>query len=104
MHGGAPLPEEPQPKPARPVFTGSGYRLGNEIRPSEKIAPQPEQTNQADSGPVTRVLTFYRQGFTIDDGPLRSYTDPAEAEFLADIGKGYTCSRACCRLAYFPFL
>jgi len=85
--GQMPQEEEPQKPPSKPVFTGSGYRLGDETKPSERIAPA-QQPGAPETGPITRTLTFYRQGFTVDDGPLRSYTDPAESEFLSDINKG----------------
>lgn len=89
-HGGYEPHEEPEAKPARPVFAGSGYRLGDETRPSQRITPVQEDDEEPDKTPVVRTLTFYRQGFTVDDGPLRSYTDPNEADFLDDINKGYT--------------
>lgn len=90
-HGGAEAPpEQPAAAPSRPVFVGSGYRLGDETKPSEKIVPREDRAaaEREEKGPVTRSLVFYRQGFTVDGGPLRSYTDPANAEFLNDINKG----------------
>ncbi len=73
------------------MMMGAGYRLGDETKPSEKIVPKEDRAaaEREEKGPVTRSLVFYRQGFTVDDGPLRSYTDPANAEFLSDINKGY---------------
>jgi len=37
---------------------------------------------------VTRTITFWRNGFTVDDGPLRNVTDPENQEFLRDINNG----------------
>jgi len=34
-------------------------------------------------------ITLYKQGFTIDDGPLRPYTDPTNQAFMADLKKGH---------------
>lgn len=33
-------------------------------------------------------ITFYKNGFVIDDRPLRTYDDPSSQEFLRDISKG----------------
>jgi UBX domain-containing protein 1 len=38
---------------------------------------------------VTRTLTFFANGFTVDDGPLRTFDDPANAAFLNDIKRGF---------------
>jgi UBX domain-containing protein 1 len=35
-----------------------------------------------------RKLTFWKTGFTIDDGPLQSYDDPANKAFLVAINSG----------------
>ena len=34
------------------------------------------------------MLTFWRNGFSLDDGPLRSFEDPDNAAFLANIRQG----------------
>lgn len=41
-----------------------------------------------DDGPST-TITFWSNGFQVDDGPFRDSTDPDNAPFLADIEKGY---------------
>lgn len=55
----------------------SGYSLDG-----KKIEPQVKE------GPIKCKITFYRNGFVIDDRSLRSYDDPASQEFLRDISKG----------------
>ena len=35
------------------------------------------------------VLKLWKNGFSVDDGPLRTYSDPANQEFLDTIKKGY---------------
>lgn len=35
-----------------------------------------------------RTITVYRNGFTVDDGPLREHTDPANQAFLKDMAEG----------------
>ncbi|KAJ7150695.1 SEP domain-containing protein [Mycena filopes] len=38
---------------------------------------------------VTRTLTFWREGFTVEDGPLMRYDDPQHADVLAAIHAGH---------------
>lgn len=38
---------------------------------------------------LKKVVTFYRQGFVVGEGPLRSYADPANHAFLKDVEEGY---------------
>jgi UBX domain-containing protein 1 len=46
----------------------------------------------AGSGQPRHVITFYRDGFTVNDGPYRARTDPANRPFLEAIEQGYsTC-------------
>lgn len=65
-------------------FTGAGYRLGE--TGAEQDAPvRPAVVGRRN---VTRSIAFYDNGFVVDEGPLRSYEDPANAAFLADVNKG----------------
>jgi len=45
-----------------------------------------------DEGPVTvsRRITMYRDGFTVDNGPYRSVHDPENSEFLTALARGMT--------------
>jgi hypothetical protein len=47
--------------------------------PSTAPAPKP---------PTEHSITFYKDGFTVDDGPLRKGDDPANAAFLAAVNQG----------------
>lgn len=38
---------------------------------------------------LTRKLVFWKQGFTVDDGELRHYDDPANNAFLEAVNRGY---------------
>jgi len=38
---------------------------------------------------ILKTLTFYKNGFTVDDGPLREFKDPQNKAFLSNINKGY---------------
>lgn len=37
----------------------------------------------------SRRITMYRNGFTVDDGPLRDLTSPESREFLAVLERGH---------------
>lgn len=76
-------------RPPQPTFSGAGYRLGDEWRPSQRVEPPATGQVQKEPDVITVTLIFYRQGFTVDDGPLRDYTDPENAEFLKAINKGH---------------
>lgn len=39
--------------------------------------------------PGGHVITFYRDGFTVNDGPYRARTDPANRPFLEAIERGW---------------
>ncbi|KAG4076606.1 hypothetical protein HA402_001893 [Bradysia odoriphaga] len=69
------------------VFVGTGYRLGQTdsdhvVLPDQ--APRPNRPNNID----VVVLKLWRQGFSINDGDLRNYEDPANKDFLSSIMKG----------------
>lgn len=38
---------------------------------------------------VDVTLKMWREGFTVNDGPMRNYADPDNKEFLDCIRKGY---------------
>lgn len=65
-------------EPEKAKFTGTGVSLTGEQVQGNKAPPKP----------VTRILTMYEDGFTVDDGPFRAFDDPANKAFLDDIGKG----------------
>ncbi|KAK3919468.1 NSFL1 cofactor p47 [Frankliniella fusca] len=71
--------------PSTSSFGGRGYRLGQTPDDIEEVTTggssrQPPQVN------VT--LKMWRDGFTVNDGPLRGYADPENKEFLECIKKG----------------
>lgn len=69
---------------AEQTFTGAGYRLGDAHRPTPATAV-PDVVGRRN---VTRNLTFYANGFTVDDGPLRGFDDPDNEAFLTDVNRG----------------
>lgn len=84
-NAGAPPDEVMETFRGRQNFTGAGFRLGetnNESAGESKPAVVGRKN-------VTKVLTFYRDGFTIDDGEFRRLDDPSNQAFLADIQRGF---------------
>lgn len=69
--------EGPPASSASRSFTGTARRLTGE---TVSAAPQPPES-------VTHTITFWTNGFTIDDGPLRRFDDPENAPFLESIRK-----------------
>jgi len=60
------------------AFTGAGQSLNGD---TSEGAPVPVPTEE-------HTITFYSNGFVVDDGPLRTAEDPANASFLAAINRG----------------
>ncbi|XP_072323831.1 NSFL1 cofactor p47-like isoform X2 [Scyliorhinus torazame] len=67
-------------------FAGGGYRLGASSQEQSEYVSQDE--NQDSNQDVQILLKLWKNGFSLDDGELRTYTDPTNAEFLESIGKG----------------
>ncbi|KAI8975472.1 hypothetical protein BDF20DRAFT_878877 [Mycotypha africana] len=89
---GGPVPAEEFEKSTKKpkYYTGTGYRLGSEEEPSSVVQPAETSAGSLDEEPepVTRYLTFWRNGFSVDDGPLFEYNDPANQEMLTAINSG----------------
>jgi len=68
-------------------FQGSGHRLGDEETPSTIIADQNTPAGR-EMETAIRVITFWRNGFTVEDGPLLAYDNPQNAELLEQINSG----------------
>ncbi|XP_022094135.1 NSFL1 cofactor p47-like [Acanthaster planci] len=75
--------------PSSFIFKGAGYRLGD----SESGPARPEPgTVGTLPGKEPRgrniILKLWRNGFSVDDGELRGFKDPQNADFLNAISKG----------------
>ncbi|KAL9003942.1 MAG: hypothetical protein Q9188_003213 [Gyalolechia gomerana] len=84
-----PRPEDPS-APSRPPptnFTGTARTLGGDDTPSQVI-PGSSTPSTRTAPPVERILHFWTDGFSVDDGPLYRTDDPANAEILAHIRQG----------------
>nr|XP_036854085.1 UBX domain-containing protein 2B isoform X1 [Manis javanica] len=84
-HGAVPLSEASRASgdDKSKSFTGGGYRLGNSFcKRSEYIYGE----NQLQD--VQILLKLWSNGFSLDDGELRPYSDPPNAQFLESVKKG----------------
>ena len=60
-------------------FTGTGRLLSGETAPS--AAPADASASQ-EPVHILHVIHLWNNGFSVDDGPLRAYDDPENAEFI----------------------
>ncbi|KAK9241075.1 SEP domain-containing protein [Lipomyces kononenkoae] len=82
--------EEPpaRAEPTQSRFGGQGHVLGSETVESRVIPETSSSRPQQDTSPVTRTLTFWRDGFSVENGELMRYDDPASQEILRAINSG----------------
>ncbi|KAH8986796.1 hypothetical protein EDB86DRAFT_2953473 [Lactarius hatsudake] len=69
------------------AFSGSGYTLGSDEVDSTYV-PDPNGPPSPAEETAIRHLTFWRDGFSVEDGELRRYDDPAQAQILSEINAG----------------
>jgi UBX domain-containing protein 1 len=67
-------------------FKGAARTLGGDDTPSEEVPAEPQPPAAAER--VDRVLHFWRDGFSVDDGDLYRSDDPQNAELLNLIRQG----------------
>lgn len=89
-HGAVPLDRAgkgPGESSRAKAFIGGGYRLG--------AAPEEESTYVAGERRASKsqhdvnvVLKLWKTGFSLDNGELRNYSDPGNANFLESIRRG----------------
>ncbi|KAF1996470.1 Cdc48-dependent protein degradation adaptor protein-like protein [Amniculicola lignicola CBS 123094] len=70
------------------LFRGTGMTLGGDDAPSRAI-PDPTANVPQPAPRVHRELHLWRDGFSVDDGPLFRYDDPANARTLEMINTGH---------------
>jgi UBX domain-containing protein 1 len=69
-------------------FRGSGTTLGGDDAPS-RVIPDPTASTPAAAPRAHRELHLWRDGFSVDDGALFRYDDPANARTLEMINTGH---------------
>lgn len=68
------------------AFMGPGYKLGQANEASEVVQGETSSTTDHSNSEV--ILKLWKEGFTVNDGPLRNYSDPENQEFLQSVYKG----------------
>lgn len=86
MHGAEVVEPKDSGSSKRPnTFTGTGYRLGQSPSDTE-VVQLPSASRRESHTEVT--LKLWKEGFSVDSGPLREYTDPDNREFLDCVRRG----------------
>ncbi|KAJ1954196.1 protein phosphatase regulator [Linderina pennispora] len=80
--GGA--PPEPAAQPSEAGFSGRGRALGG----ADDDEYQPSEPSETEDDVAVRQLTFWRNGFSIGDGPLYNTEDPRNRQNLEAILQG----------------
>jgi len=76
--------EREEEKPKEPErFTGGGYKLGSDANDSVYYG----STSEPKKEKVKRMITFWKNGFSIDDGPLMDYK--SHQNVLKNLEEGY---------------
>lgn len=72
------------------AFKGTGYSLGSiENEVSSTVIKDPNETSKfAKAEKVSRTITFWKEGFSVDDGELYKYDDPQNQEYLKQLNMG----------------
>lgn len=72
------------------MFKGTGHSLGSVENAVESKTILGENTTDGSSKPekVTRTITFWKEGFSIDEGELYEYDDPKNQEYLKQLNAG----------------
>ncbi|KZW03206.1 SEP-domain-containing protein [Exidia glandulosa HHB12029] len=71
-------------------FFGGGHTLGSDEVESQFIPdPDAPAADEQEEETAIRQITFWRDGFSVEDGPLMRYDDPQHARLLNDINTGH---------------
>lgn len=81
-----PMRENTEPRST--AFSGSGYTLGSEDIASSFV-PDPNAPREGQRVEVTRRVSLWRNGFSVEDGLLHSYEDPRNVENMRVMLNGY---------------
>lgn len=68
------------------AFRGTGYVLGSTPNCSDPVPDEGGATERSE--PLDIALRLWQSGFTVDDGPIREYSDPQNRDFLDTVRKG----------------
>jgi len=86
---GGPAPSAASGSSQRGAFSGGGFTLGSDEEQSSFIPdPNAPAATAPEEEHAIRHLTFWRDGFSIDDGPLLRYDVPENEATLKAINQG----------------
>lgn len=71
------------------AFAGGGFRLGDSTSASASVSADPLADFSDEPRSVHVRLQMWRNGFVVDDGPLRPYEEPENRLFLESIMQKY---------------
>lgn len=74
------------------AFAAGGYRLGDTVRPSEALDPSGNGIYSSHEDIQNVTLRLYDNGFTVDGGPLRLFSEEGNSAFMHAIMEGRTPS------------
>ncbi|TFK35804.1 hypothetical protein BDQ12DRAFT_611172 [Crucibulum laeve] len=74
------------PQSRSSAFSGGGHVLGSDEVPSSFVPDPNAPEDEAET--AIRQLTFWRDGFSVEDGELMRYDDPNNSQILAEINSG----------------
>lgn len=101
----APRPAEDGPSAARRAFFGSGVTLGSDDVPSTVIPdPSMRPADEEEQETAIRNLTFWKDGFSIEDGPLMEYENEQNKRILDAINNGYVVTNCFRMISVFLLL
>lgn len=73
------------------AFKGTGHSLGsieNSVDSKTVLGENLSSDNSGRGEKVTRTITFWKEGFSIDDGELYKYDDPKNQDYLKQLNMG----------------
>ncbi|PCH34546.1 SEP-domain-containing protein [Wolfiporia cocos MD-104 SS10] len=85
--GGTVQPQELQTAHST-AFAGGGHTLGSDEVESQFIPDPNAAPAEPEEETAIRHLTFWRDGFSVEDGELMRYDDPANAQILQELNTG----------------
>jgi SEP domain len=77
------------PDPSAPQGNAFIPPTGNFSSPTNHVHPLAPGDPPEDQDVATRHITFWRDGFSVEDGPLMRYDEPANSQLLDEINTGY---------------
>ncbi|PIL32473.1 hypothetical protein GSI_05176 [Ganoderma sinense ZZ0214-1] len=85
---GPPVAPQGAPEPQPRAFFGGGHTLGSDEVESTYVPDPDAEVAQSEEETAIRHLTFWQDGFSVEDGELMRYDDPANEQILAEINSG----------------